>query len=148
MACARALEARPSRQVDPDKLEASLEELNAKPESANTDLLAELMREINVKLDAAGQREVEGRSIEPLLQAIVEKLDHIQQTEAPVPSVDTQTLKDMLESLNAKVDSPRASPLDRQAIEEIADEIARRVQDGSSGRVGGGTARRADRWHS
>jgi localization factor PodJL len=129
------LQARPSGQVDPDKLEASLEIFNAKPESANTDLLAELMREINVKLDSARQREVEGRSIEPLLQGIVEKLDHIQETEAPVPPVDTQTLKDMLESLNAKVDSLRASPLDRQAIEEIAEEIARRVQAGSSGRV-------------
>jgi hypothetical protein len=46
-----------------------------------------------------------------------------------------QTLKAMLESLHAKVDSPRPLPLDRQMVEEIADEIARRVQDGSSGRV-------------
>ena len=129
------LEARPSQQVNPDRLEASLEVLNAKPESPNADLLAELMREINVKLDVASQREVEGRSLESLLQGLVEKLDHIQQPEAPVPSADMQTLKDMLESLSAKVDSPRAPPLDRQAVEELADEIAHRVQGGSSGRV-------------
>ena len=129
------LEAHPARQVNPNRLEASLEALNAKPEGSNVDLLAELMREINVKLDAAGQREVDGRSLELLLQEIVERLEHIQQPEAQVPSVDMQTLKDMLQSLHAKVDSPRAPPLDRQAIEEIADEIARRVQDGSSGRV-------------
>ena len=126
------LESRPSRQVNPERLEASLEELNAKSESPDTDLLAVLMREINAKLDAAGQREVEGRSLESLLQAIGEKLDHIQQPEAPAPSFDT--LKDMLESLNAKVDSLRAPSLDRQAVEEIADEIAHRVQDGSPGR--------------
>jgi localization factor PodJL len=129
------LEARPSRQVNRDRLEASVEELNAKRENPDPDLLAVLMREINAKLDAAGQREVDGRSLESLLQGIVKKLDHIQQPEAPVPSVDIQMLKDMLESLNAKVDSPRAPPLDRQALEEIADEFAHRVQDGSSGRV-------------
>jgi localization factor PodJL len=129
------LEARPSRQANPDRLEASLEELGAKPESRDVDLLAVLMREINAKLDAAGEREVEGRSLESLLQEIGEKLDHIQQPQAPVPSGDMQTLKDMLDSLNAKVDSPRAAPLDRLAVEEIADEIAHRVQHGSAGRV-------------
>ena len=123
------LEAHPSRQDKSNKLEAPLEVLNAKPESPNTDLLAELMREINAKLDA-GPREVEGRSLQSLLQGILEKLDHIQEREAPVPPVDMQTLKDMLQSLHAKVDSPRALPL-----EEIADEIAQRVHNGSPGRV-------------
>ncbi len=106
-----AIEARPPSPVEANPLEASLRELSAKLESANTEPLAALMRGISAKLDAAGQRDAEGRSLEPLLESVIRRLDQIHQPGASVPTFD------------------------RQAIEEIAEEIAVRLQEGRAGRT-------------
>jgi localization factor PodJL len=131
----QTLEARPQVQVDANRLEASLKELSAKLESPNPEPIVALMREINAKLDAAGQREVDELSIEPLLEGIIGKLNQLQPSEAPASSLDLRRLESMLQLLHAKLEKPSVPALDRQAIDEIAEEIARRVLDGSAGRV-------------
>ena len=93
------------------------------------------MREINAKLDAAVQRETDEPSIEPLLEGIIGKLDQLQPPEAPATSVELRRLEGMLQSLHAKLEKPIVPVFDRQAIDEIAEEIARRIHDGSAGRV-------------
>ena len=131
----QTLEARPQVQVDANRLEASLKELSAKLESPNPEPVVALMREINAKLDAAGQREIDEPSIEPLLEGIIGKLNQLQPPEAPATSLDLRRLEGMLQLLHAKLEKPSVPAFDRQAIDEIAEEIARRVHDGSAGRV-------------
>jgi localization factor PodJL len=131
----QTLEARPQAEVDANRLEASLKELSAKLEAPDPEPLVALMREINTKLDIAGQRDIHGRSIEPLLEGIIGKLDQLQPPEVSVSSLDLRSLEAMLQSLQAKLEKPSVPGFDREAIDQIADEIARRVHDGSAGRV-------------
>jgi localization factor PodJL len=131
----QTLEARPQAEVDANRLEASLKELSAKLENRNPEPLVALMREINAKLEAAGQRDIQASSIEPLLEIVIRKLDQLQPPEGSVSSLDLRSLEDLLQSLHAKLEKPSVLGFDRQAIDEIADEIARRVHDGSAGRV-------------
>ncbi len=131
----QTLEARPQAEVDANRLEASLKELSAKLENPNPEPLVALMREINAKLDAACEREVHGHSIEPLLEGILGRIDQLQPPEASVSSLDLRSLEDMLQSLHAKLEKPSVPAFDRQTIDEIAEEIARRVHDGSAGRI-------------
>ena len=147
MAFVRTLEARPQAEVDANRLEASLKELSAKLENPNPEPLVALMREINAKLDAAGQRDIQGSSIEPLLEIVIRKLDQLQPPEGSVSSLDLRSLEDLLQSLHAKLEKPSVPGFDREAIDEIADEIARRVHDGSAAQSRGRSAGRADRCH-
>ena len=131
----QTLESRPPAQVDANRLEASLNELSAKLESPNTEPLVALMREINAKLDAAGQRDIDVPPIEPLLEGIIGKLDQLQPLEAPVSSLELQALQGMLQSVRDKLERPSIPAFAPQAIEEIAKEIAQRVNGGDGGRV-------------
>lgn len=107
-----AIEARPQPPVEANPLEASLRELNAKLESANTEPLAALVRGLSAKLDAVGQRDAEARPLEPLLESVIRRLDQFHLPGVSVPAFD------------------------RQAIKEIAEEIALRLQEGRAGRTG------------
>jgi localization factor PodJL len=102
-----ALESRPGPQLDTNRLEACLKELSARLESANTEPLAALMRGIGARLDVAGERDAENRSLAPLLEIVIDKLNQSHPAEASVG---------------------------RQAIDEIAEEIARRLQNSVASR--------------
>ena len=144
----QTLESRPQAQVDANGLEASLRELSAKLESPDTEPLVALMREINAKLDATGQRDGDGPPIEPLLEGIIDKLDHLQPLEAPVSSPELHVLQGMLQSVQDKLERPITPTFDHRVIEQIANEIAERIHGGNAARSRSGSSRRADRAHS
>ena len=81
----QTLEARPQAEVDANRLEASLKELSVKLEDPNPEPLVALMREINAKLDAAGQRDIQGSSIEPLLEISFANLTNFSRQKGPSP---------------------------------------------------------------
>jgi localization factor PodJL len=110
------LDARPQPQVETSKMEA-------------------LLRDLNAKLDAPGQRDDEGRRLEPVLEGILSKLDHFQLPEASVTSGSMRMLEDMLHALDAKLDRQISPLFDRQAIQAVAEEIALRLRDGRVGRA-------------
>jgi localization factor PodJL len=118
----RSVESRTQSQLDTSRLEASLEELNAKLEGANPEPLTEFMRDINAQRDAEAQR------IEPLLAGIVQKLDRLPQQAALSSAIDLSGIEKALQSLNAKIELGGASKVDREIIEQVADELARRLE--------------------
>ena len=87
----RALESREGPQVDTNRLDAFLKELNATLESRSAEPLAALMRDIDAKLDAAGRRDA--GALEPKLEGIIDRLDRLQEREAAVSSVGMRILR-------------------------------------------------------
>ena len=130
----RALELREGPQVDTNRLDAFLKELNTKLESCSAEPLAALMRDIDAKLDAAGRRDA--GALEPKLEGIIDRLDRLQEREAAVSSVGMRILEDALQSLHKKLDTRNAPAFDRQTVDEVAAEIAKRIQNDGAGAVG------------
>ena len=109
-----------------EQLAASVKALNAKLESPFPSPLVELMREISAKLDAAYPREATPL-LDRRLADIADKLERMPE-ELRAPAVDVQPLVEALHALEAKLAAP-PPPLDRDAAEQIADAVARRIED-------------------
>jgi localization factor PodJL len=124
--CVRqSLDAQP--QIDVSALEASLKELSAKLVSPNSEPLVALMRDINDKLDAVSRKDMKGDSnaIEPMLAQILGKLDHLPQLES---MAELRSIERRLQSLDAKLNAATGLRFDRETVEQIAEEVARRLE--------------------
>jgi localization factor PodJL len=129
----QTVEARSEPKRDTDRLEVSLNALNAKLESPFSEAVAGLMRDINAKLESVGHKDAATPLVEQLLGKIVDKLDRLAQSNTAPSAADMRPLEEALHSLDAKLD--RAPALDRDAVERVADAVARRLPDRSSASV-------------
>ncbi len=101
----------------------------------NTEALATMMREINDKLDTAMLKDVEPHAFEPMLTEIIDKLDRISRFDASSSLVDVGSIEQALQSLHAKLDLGDGRTFDRQIVGEIAEEVARRLDNGPALRM-------------
>jgi len=127
-AARRIEEALQQSQFAATRIEASLDALNAKLEGAQTEALAAEVRNLSDKLDAIGSGRLEASQIEPLLAEIVAK---ISRRAADIPEIETGALASFepeLKSIRVAVDGAAAA-FDVQAVERLADIIARRLED-------------------
>ncbi|MBV9286313.1 MAG: SEL1-like repeat protein [Hyphomicrobiales bacterium] len=109
-----------------EQLAASVKALNAKLDSPFPSPLAELMRELSAKLEAADRSDATPL-LDRRLADIADQLARMPE-ELRASAVDVQPLVEALHALEAKLAAP-PPPLDRDAAQRIADAVARRVED-------------------
>ncbi len=114
----QSLEARVQPLVDANALEASLKELNARLEKTegerDTGEMQSLLKHIAARMD---------RAIAPAVDSTVRE------------DAETHAIEPLLTEIVAKLDAIGAPMFDRSAIEEIADQVTRRLEHRSAGQV-------------
>jgi localization factor PodJL len=128
----QSLEARPPATIDTGPIERLLRDFDAKLAAGRTDAdadaqaLQSLFVEISVKLDRLADPEAGARQLEPVLHKLGARLD------AVASPVDLNPIETLLRSLEAKFEASAAAPVDQAVIEQVADEVARRLHDVSA----------------
>jgi localization factor PodJL len=126
----QSLEARPPATVDTGPIERLLHDFDAKLAAGRTDADAQALQsifvEIGEKLDRLADPEAGARQLEPVLHELGARLD------AVAPPVDLNPIETVLRSLEAKFEASAAAPVDQAVIEQVADEVARRLHDVSA----------------
>jgi localization factor PodJL len=119
----QSLEARTPTPVDTSPIEKLLLDFDAKLDAARLadDARAPQMMfaEINDKLDRLSDARVGARWLEPILSELSARLDAVAAVK------DLRPIETSLHALQAKLEAS-ASPMDRQIVEHVADEVARR----------------------
>ncbi len=113
--------------VETGALELSLKEISAKLENPSFEALIALVRNLTEKLDSGGHkdREVDRMAIEPKLAEIVSKLDRLHHQDL---GFDLRSIGRLLQSLDAKLDAGRNRLFDDEAVGQIAEAVAQRVE--------------------
>ncbi|HTZ68413.1 MAG TPA: hypothetical protein VMB83_13325 [Roseiarcus sp.] len=124
----QSLEARPTATIDTGPIERLLREFDAKLDAAaRTDADAQALQsifvEISGKLDRLADGEADARRLEPVLHELGARLD------VAASPVDLNPIEMLLRSLEAKFDTTASAPVDREVVEHVADEVARRLRD-------------------
>jgi localization factor PodJL len=126
----QSLEARPPATIDTGLIERLLRDFDAKLAAGRTDADAQALQsifvEIGEKLDRLADPEAGARQLEPVLHELGARLD------AVAPPVDLNPIETLLRSLEAKFEASAAAPVDQAVIEQVADEVARRLHDVSA----------------
>ena len=126
----QSLEARPPATIDTGPIERLLRDFDAKLAAGRTDADAQALQsifvEIGEKLDRLADPEAGARQLEPVLHELGARLD------AVAPPVDLNPIETLLRSLEAKFEASAAAPVDQAVIEQVADEVARRLHDVSA----------------
>ena len=130
----QSLEALPPATIDTGPIERLLRDFDAKlaaggRSDADAQALQSIFVEISDKLDRLADPEVGARQLDPVLHELGARLD------AVVSPVDLNPIETMLRSLEAKFEATAAAPVDPQVVEQVADEVARRLRDVSARRV-------------
>jgi localization factor PodJL len=124
----RSLEARPPATIDIGPIEKLLREFDAKLTAAgrtdpDAQALQSIVVEMSDKLDRLVEHEVGARQLGPILHKLGARLDAV-----PSP-IDLHPIETLLRSLESKFEAGAAAPVDREVVERVADEVARRVHD-------------------
>jgi localization factor PodJL len=130
----QSLEALPPATIDAGPIERLLHEFDVKLAAAGrTDADAQALQsifvEISGKLDRLVDPGVSARELDPILHELGARLD------AVASPVDLNPIETLLRSLEAKLEARAAEPMERLAVEQVADEIARRLHDVSGRQV-------------
>ena len=130
----QSLEALPRATIDTGPIERLLRDFDAKLTAAGrTDADAQTLQsifvEISDKLDRLADPEVSARRLDPVLHELGARLDTV------ASPVDLNPIETLLRSLEAKLDARAAAPVDQEVVEQVADEIARRLRDGDARQV-------------
>ena len=120
--------------IDAGPIEGLLRDLDAKlaiagRTDADPQALQSIFVEIGDKLDRLADPEVGARQLEPVLRDLGARLD------AVVSPIDLNPIETQLRLLEAKLEARAAAPVDRQVVEQVADEVARRFHDVSARQV-------------
>ena len=102
-----------------ERAEASLSRLDSKLEAAGAESLAELMRGLSARLDAAELRGRERPPIEPVLAEILEKLER----DRPQDAGALETIDRELAALRAAIERNPPAP-----VERIADALTQKLE--------------------
>jgi localization factor PodJL len=124
----RFLETRPPATIDTGPIEGLLRDFDAKLTTAGrTDAdmqaLQSIFVKINDKLDGLADPEVGARRLEPVLHEFAARLD------AVASPVDLNPIETLLRSLEVKLEATGTAVIDREIVEQVADEVARRLHD-------------------
>ena len=124
----QSLEARPAATIDAGPIEKLLREFDAKLDAAahadaGAEALQSIFIEIRDKLDRLADGDVGARQLEPALRELGVRLG------AMASPIDLNPIETLLRSLEAKFDASAAAPVDREVVEQVADEVARRLHD-------------------
>ncbi len=118
------LQSLPQATVDTRPIEGLLHGFDAK--LADAQALQPAFAEISAKLDHLADPEVGARHLDPVLHELGARLD------AVTSPVDLNPIETLLRSLESKLEAKAAAPVDHVAVEQIADEVARRLHDVSA----------------
>ncbi len=128
-----------------DSVRQSLETLP--PATIDTGPIERLLREFDAKLDAAGAADADARALQSMFVEIRDKLDSLADGEAGARQLepalrelnaridtvaapfDFNPIETLLRSLEAKFETNANAPVDREVVEQVADEVARRLRD-------------------
>ncbi len=130
----QSLEALPPATIDTGPIERLLHDFDAKLSAAggadaNAQALQSIFAEISDKLDHLADPKVSARQLDPVLHELGARLD------AVASPVDLNPIETLLRSLEAKLEARAAEPVERQVLEQVADEVARRLHDGNTAQV-------------
>ena len=117
----------PPTTIDTGPIERLLRDFDAKlaligPTDGNAQAFQSIFVEIRDKLDRLADSEVGARKLDPILQGLGARLD------AVAYPVDLNPIETLLRSLEAKLEAS-AAPIGREVVEQVADEVARRLHD-------------------
>ena len=128
-----------------DGIRHSLEALP--PATVDIGPIENLLRDFEVKLAPAGRADADVQALQSIVFEIRDKLDRLAdgeggacqlapvlnelgaRFEAVVSPIDLNPIETMLRSLEAKLEASAAAPVDQEVIEQVADEVARRLRD-------------------
>ena len=124
----QSLEARPPATIDTGPIERLLRDFDAKLAAAgradaDMQALQSIFVKISDKLDRLADPEVGARRLEPVLHELGARLDAI------ASPVDLNPIQTLLRSLEAKLEANGAAAVDREVVQQVADEVARRLRD-------------------
>ena len=121
-----------------DGVRQSLEALP--PATVDTGPIERLLRDFDAKL-ATGRADTDAQALQSRVAEIGDKLDRLANSEvgarpdAVGSSVDLNPIETLLRSLEAKFEASAAAPVDRDVVEQVADEVVRRLHDVSARQV-------------
>ena len=129
-----SLEALPPATVDTGPIEGLLRDFGDKLAAAgradaDAQAFQSIFAEIGDKLDRLADPEVGVRQLDPVLRELGARLD------AVGSPVDLNPIETLLRSLEAKFEASAAAPVDREVVEQVADEVVRRLHDVSARQV-------------
>ena len=128
-----------------DSVRQSLETLP--PATIDTGPIERLLREFDVKLDAAGAADADAKALQSMFVEIRDKLDSLADGEAGARQLepalrelgaridtvaapfDFNSIVTLMRSLEAKFETNANAPVEREVVEQVADEVARRLRD-------------------
>ena len=127
-----------------DGVRQSLEALP--PATVDTGPIERLLRDFDAKLAATGRTDADAQAFQSILAESGDKLDRLANPEVGAPlrpgacdgvgsSVDLNPIETLLRSLEAKFEASAAAPVDRDVVEQVADEVVRRLHDVSARQV-------------
>jgi localization factor PodJL len=124
----QSLEARPTATVDTGPIEKLLREFDAKLDAAagadaDAQALQSIFIEIREKLDSLADGEAGARQLEPVLHELGARID------AAASPVDLNPIESLLRGLEAKFEASANAPVDREVIQQVADEVASRLRE-------------------
>ncbi|HSV00621.1 MAG TPA: hypothetical protein VLI91_10985, partial [Roseiarcus sp.] len=127
----QSLEALPSATIDLRPVEELLHDFQAKLSAghgeADAQALQSIFAEISGKLDRL--TDPEARRLDPVLRELAARVD------AVASPVDLNAVETLFRSLEAKLEARAAEPIQHEVVEQVADEVARRLRDGNAHRV-------------
>ena len=124
----QSLETLPPPTVDTGPIEMLLREFDAKLDAAgagdgDAKALQSMFVEIRDKLDSLADGEAGARQLEPALRELGARIDTV------ASPFDFNSIETLLRSLEAKFETNANAPVEREVVEHVADEVARRLRD-------------------
>ncbi len=111
------------------------------PATVDTGPIERLLRDFDAKLAATGRTDADAQAFQSILAESGDKLDRLANPEVGArldgvgSSVDLNPIETLLRSLEAKFEASAAAPVDRDVVEQVADEVVRRLHDVSARQV-------------
>ncbi len=124
----QSLETIPPATIDTGPIEMLLREFDAKLDAAgaadgDAKALQSMFVEIRDKLDSLADGEAGARQLEPALRELGARIDTV------ASPFDFNSIETLLRSLEAKFETTANTPVEREVVEHVADEVARRLRD-------------------
>ena len=124
----QSLETLPPATIDTGPIERLLREFDAKLDAAgaadgDAKALQSMFVEIRDKLDSLADGEAGARQLEPALRELGARIDTV------ASPFDFNSIETLLRSLEAKFETNANAPVEREVVEHVADEVARRLRD-------------------
>jgi localization factor PodJL len=125
-----------------EQIAARLDQEMARPTASatiDTGPIERLLHDFDAKLSATDRTDADTKALQSIFGEISDKLDRLADPEITARRLDTVSspvdlnpIETLLRSLEAKLDTRAPAPVDQEVVEQVADEIARRLRDGNA----------------